>query len=136
MQSNNSKILFGNNWLSLRRCAAIVLIILALSFTTIFGILLIAGVGSAVATPVKAAEIEHVRAVISHRDLDLTSADDVAVLKRRVERAARRICTPEGIEKFAAHYTISKCVAETSDEGHQRIAQAVAALRQPASASR
>lgn len=135
MQSDNSRLLFGSNWLSLRRCGAIVLIILALSFTTIFGILLVVAVGTTVATSAKAAEIR-TSAVISHRDLDLSNPADVALLKRRVDRAARRICTPEGIERFAAHSKISSCAAAASDGGHLRIAEVVAAQGRLTQASR
>jgi len=58
-----------------------------------FGVLLVLALGSGLALAGSDALLPPSR-VVSYRDLNLTNAEDVAILYRRITRAAEEVCEP------------------------------------------
>ena len=52
--------------------------------------------------------------IVSHHDLDLSSAPDLVVLRHRIKRAAKNVCEPVGIDAMLLRRQIRECVDDAA----------------------
>lgn len=64
--------------------------------------------------------------VVSHRDLDLSRPDGVAMLKRRIIRTANNLCEPIEIYQMFDTRETRKCISQATADAFQQVERKLA----------
>jgi UrcA family protein len=89
-------------------------------------------VGTVVAlpSPAHAAQPEGFKSeMVRYRDLDLANEEGAAMLRKRIYRAARRVCNDNGSPLVSHHRLQKACIKETARNGYAQADRKIAQYR-------
>ncbi len=102
------------------------LIAVALTFTGI------AAVNIALPTPAYAQPLETRTKIVRYKDLNLASDSGILKLQKRIRRAAKYVCRPEGAAGFVRYRAIRHCIDKAESNARAQASRKIIQLQKGA----